>query len=115
MKVESFDCFKIKKNGSVQSKLESCVVHINGDTVTIEDVGGVATHITWVAIATDGDGNKVSTTCETQAVNPASNNGCNQGVGNGTEGCDPGNSNQGNPGNSNDENDGKPGKKGSKS
>jgi hypothetical protein len=34
---------------------------------------------------------------------------CNQGVGNGTEGCDPGNSNQGNPANSNDETGGVPG------
>jgi hypothetical protein len=67
----------------------------------------VDTHITWVATATDGDGNKVSTTCETQAVNPASNNGRNQGVGNRSEGCDLGNSKQGNPGNSNDENGGK--------
>ncbi|MCB9682758.1 MAG: hypothetical protein H6733_14930 [Alphaproteobacteria bacterium] len=29
--------------------------------------------------------------------------GCNQGLGNGSEGCDPGNSNQGDPANSNDE------------
>lgn len=29
--------------------------------------------------------------------------GCNQGIGNGSEGCDPGNSNQGDPSNSNDE------------
>ena len=29
--------------------------------------------------------------------------GCNQGIGNGSEGCDPGNSNQGDPANSNDE------------
>jgi hypothetical protein len=40
--------------------------------------------------------------------------GCNQGVGNGAEGCDPGNSNQGNPGNSNDENGGTPGNPGKK-
>ena len=39
---------------------------------------------------------------------------CNQGVGNGPEGCDPGNSNQGNPANSNDELGGKPGNPGRK-
>jgi hypothetical protein len=39
---------------------------------------------------------------------------CNQGVGNGPEGCDPGNSNQGNPANSNDENGGTPGNPGKK-
>jgi hypothetical protein len=39
---------------------------------------------------------------------------CNQGVGNGPEGCDPGNSNQGDPSNSNDENGGTPGNPGRK-
>ncbi|MEX2230231.1 MAG: ice-binding family protein [Dehalococcoidia bacterium] len=39
---------------------------------------------------------------------------CNQGVGNGPEGCDPGNSNQGNSARSNDELGGKPGNPGRK-
>lgn len=39
---------------------------------------------------------------------------CNQGVGNGPEGCDPGNSNQGDPNRSNDENGGTPGSPGRK-
>ncbi len=39
---------------------------------------------------------------------------CNQGVGNGSEGCDPGNSNQGNPFRSNDELGGTPGNPGRK-
>lgn len=39
---------------------------------------------------------------------------CNQGVGNGSEGCDPGNSNQGNPFRSNDELGGVPGEPGRK-
>jgi hypothetical protein len=39
---------------------------------------------------------------------------CNQGVGNGPEGCDPGNSNQGNPSRSNDELGGTPGNPGRK-
>jgi len=39
---------------------------------------------------------------------------CNQGVGNGPEGCDPGNSNQGNPFRSNDERGGVPGDPGRK-
>ena len=39
---------------------------------------------------------------------------CNQGVGNGSEGCDPGNSNQGNPFGSNDEPGGTPGNPGRK-
>lgn len=43
-----------------------------------------------------------------------SNSKCNQGVGNGSEGCDPGNSNQGDPFRSNDENGGTPGNPGRK-
>lgn len=43
-----------------------------------------------------------------------SNNQCNQGVGNGPESCDPGNSNQGNPFHSNDELGGIPGNPGRK-
>ena len=39
---------------------------------------------------------------------------CNQGVGNGPEACDPGNSNQGNPARSNDELGGVPGSPGRK-
>jgi hypothetical protein len=39
---------------------------------------------------------------------------CNQGVGNGPEGCDPGNSNQGDPSRSNDERGGTPGNPGRK-
>ena len=92
--VESFDCFKIKKDGSAQSKLDSCVVLVSGDTVTIEDSGGVGTHITWIATATDGSGNTASAVCETLVGNPGAGGDCNQGVGNGPEGCDPGNSNQ---------------------
>jgi hypothetical protein len=45
--------------------------------------------------------------------NPARSH-CNQGVGNGSEGCDPGNSNQGNPFRSNDERGGTPGNPGRK-
>jgi hypothetical protein len=112
--IAAYDCFKVMPNGEVRSRLDACVVSLDGATVVIEDAGGVGTHITWTATATDSSGNSVSTTCETEATNP-SQSGCNQGVGNGAEGCDPGNSNQGDPGKSNDENGsgpGNPGKKG---
>lgn len=46
--------------------------------------------------------------------NPPQRQRCNQGVGNGSEGCDPGNSNQGNPFRSNDELGGTPGNPGRK-
>ncbi|MGB3561743.1 MAG: hypothetical protein WBH85_06535 [Thermoanaerobaculia bacterium] len=42
----------------------------------------------------------------------AGNIDCNQGVGDGTEGCDPANSNQGDPANTNDEGGGSPGNPG---
>ena len=49
--------------------------------------------------------------CEQQPGKPVKSH-CNQGVGNGPENCDPGNSNQGNPANSNDETGGTPGNPG---
>jgi hypothetical protein len=53
------------------------------------------------------------TGCESgTAALPAPKQKCNQGVGNGPEGCDPGNSNQANPFRSNDERGGVPGKPG---
>ena len=48
------------------------------------------------------------------AAGTIARHGCNQGVGNGPEGCDPGNSNQGNPSRSNDELGGTPGNPGRK-
>lgn len=57
-----------------------------------------------------------STGCESAVVEPPKppKQRCDQGVGNGSEGCDPGNSNQGNPFNSNDEEGGTPGNPGKK-
>lgn len=53
--------------------------------------------------------------CENSSPsNPPQRQRCNQGVGNGYEGCDPGNSNQGNPFRSNDELGGTPGNPGRK-
>jgi hypothetical protein len=54
------------------------------------------------------------TGCEASGGGGKSQSKCNQGVGNGPEGCDPGNSNQGNPNRSNDELGGTPGDPGRK-
>lgn len=55
------------------------------------------------------------TGCENSTPStPPQRQRCNQGVGNGSEGCDPGNSNQGNPFRSNDELGGTPGNPGRK-
>ena len=50
--------------------------------------------------------------CDAGSTSPSGKGKCNQGVGNGPEGCDPGNSNNRNP--TNDENGGIPGKPGRK-
>ena len=50
--------------------------------------------------------------CTGGSIGGTTKSKCNQGVGNGPEGCDPGNSNQGNPFRSNDELGGVPGKPG---
>jgi len=52
--------------------------------------------------------------CEAGSTPGHAKSKCNQGVGNGPEGCDPGNSNQGNPFGSNDEQGGMPGNPGRK-
>jgi hypothetical protein len=52
--------------------------------------------------------------CEGGSLGGTAHPKCNQGVGNGPEGCDPGNSNQGNPFRSNDERGGTPGDPGRK-
>jgi len=52
--------------------------------------------------------------CEATATQPPPQKHCNQGVGNGPENCDPGNSNQGDPSRSNDERGGTPGNPGRK-
>jgi Ice-binding-like len=70
------------------------------------------------AIALNGavtlDTNTISTCGPTGGGGNGHGTHCNQGVGNGPEGCDPGNSNQGNPANSNDELGGTPGNPGRK-
>ena len=58
--------------------------------------------------------NATVTGCETSGTGHHSKQKCNQGVGNGPEACDPGNSNQGNPLRSNDELGGVPGNPGRK-
>ena len=58
--------------------------------------------------------NVAFTGCTGGSIGGTAKTKCNQGVGNGPEGCDPGNSNQGNPFRSNDEVGGVPGNPGRK-
>jgi hypothetical protein len=62
--VTSYDCFTTTKKGRRVSKLESCIVSFQGDTLTISDVGGYGDHISWTVRATDDSGNVGQATCE---------------------------------------------------
>lgn len=68
--VTGFDCFKFTTKGKRIDKTESCVVSIDGDTITIQDSGGVDDHITWTVQATDSSGNVSTTECEIVVANP---------------------------------------------
>ena len=71
VQITEFDCFKFTNKGKRIDKTGSCVIAINGDTITINDVGGVGTKITWEAVATDDVGNtSTPAMCMTEVVNP---------------------------------------------
>ena len=113
IEIQGYDCWAINGAGKRISKLESCVVGFDGADIAIDDGGGVGTFIEWTVYAVDQIGNATEVTCSVQVQQPGGGQG-NQGVGNGAEGADPGNSNQGDPANSNDENGGTPGNPGKK-
>ena len=70
VEITGFDCFKFTKKGKRIDKTSSCQVVFTGDTVTIEDSGGVNDHITWNVTASDGSGNTTNKVCEVIVENP---------------------------------------------
>ncbi|MDH3214610.1 MAG: hypothetical protein OEM05_19195, partial [Myxococcales bacterium] len=68
--VTAYDCFKLTKKGKRIDKTDSCVVAIDGATVTIVDSGGVGDTITWDVEAVDDAGNLATATCQVEVVNP---------------------------------------------
>jgi hypothetical protein len=72
--IERFECFEVKSNGTRVDKGSSCKVVINGDTLTINNSGGVGTTIRWQARATDAAGNVRRKTCEVLVANPGKAN-----------------------------------------
>ncbi|MEO8144868.1 MAG: ice-binding family protein [Betaproteobacteria bacterium] len=83
--------------------LAGAAITVTGGTFNGNALAKAAVTLTGVA----------ATGCESASVKPSKQK-CNQGVGNGPEACDPGNSNQGNPFRSNDELGGVPGNPGRK-
>lgn len=65
-----YDCYKFTRKGRRISKLESCVVGMEGATITILDSGGVGDHISWTVDAVDGCGNAAQLVCEVEVANP---------------------------------------------
>lgn len=68
--ITDYFCYRIKKNGSQQSKMESCVVSLAGDTITITDSGGVDDNIVWTILATDQSGNTTTEEGHVLVTNP---------------------------------------------
>jgi hypothetical protein len=84
--------------------LAGAAITVTGGTFSGDALAKAAVTLTGAAI----------TGCEAGTTPSPEKQKCNQGVGNGPEGCDPGNSNQGNPLRSNDELGGVPGNPGRK-
>jgi hypothetical protein len=70
VEIIGYDCFKFTKKGKKIDKTESCIIVVNGDTITIEDSGGVDDNITWTVRATDNSGNVAEDTCSVLVLKP---------------------------------------------
>ena len=75
VEIFAYDCFAFTRNGRRIDKTDSCVVSLEGNTVTIHDSGGVNTHITWQTRAVDACGNESFVGSETVVVNPGRGRG----------------------------------------
>lgn len=69
------DCHTFNGAGKRVDKTGSCVVEIEGDTLTVLDSGGVGDILTWRAVATDIAGNVLVRNCRTEVVNPGRGGG----------------------------------------
>ncbi|MGR0480421.1 MAG: hypothetical protein ACTFAL_03210 [Candidatus Electronema sp. V4] len=67
-------CYKIKKDGSRQSKMDGCAVSLSGDTIRIADSGGVDDNIIWTVLATDQSGNTTTAEGHVLVENPGNKN-----------------------------------------
>lgn len=95
--VAGFTCSAVNGSGKVIDKSDSCEVSFSGDTLTIDDSGGVGDHIEWTIQATTASGDIVEQICSVDVVNPGHGNG-NNGHGNNGDGVDSSNPGQGHGG-----------------
>lgn len=70
VEVLATDCWTVNGAGKIIDKTNSCVVSYSGDTVTIDDSGGVGDIIEWTVQATDSEGNTTEEVCYVEVVNP---------------------------------------------
>jgi hypothetical protein len=68
--ITDYWCYGYTGTGKVISKMWSCVVSYDGDTLTILDSGGVGDHIVWTVEATDPAGNMATEECEIVVERP---------------------------------------------
>lgn len=68
--INEFDCFKFTKKGKRIDKRDSCEVDLDGNTITIQDSGGVGDNITWTVVAIDPSGNNTTKHCGVLVENP---------------------------------------------
>jgi len=68
--IVGFDCFAFTKKGRRIDKTASCVVSLDGDSIRIEDTGGVGTTIAWTAEASDASGNVGQATFHLEVILP---------------------------------------------
>ncbi len=83
--ITSFECWAINGAGKRIDKSESCVVSIDGATITILDSGGVGDHIDWTVTASDGsdDSDDATANFGVVVVNPGRGGGGGNAGGNG--------------------------------
>ena len=66
--ITGYDCRSFTKKGKEIDKKESCIVNVDGDTITILDSGGVGDQITWTVSAVDECGNGSVVDCTVNVV-----------------------------------------------
>jgi hypothetical protein len=68
--ITEYDCYYNTKKGKKIDKTLSCIVEVNGDTITILDSGGVGSNIIWTVHAVDNCGNEMEKQCLIEVVRP---------------------------------------------